>query len=114
MQEQMSGWPLCLPPHPPLCPPFHSLHSLLHPLADGCVFSVVPVEMVKATRKQQRKQQRKQEGGKRKGTRKLSKGASAWHKHMMKVYKEMKAKNPSTSLGDAMKAAKKRKGEMKE
>lgn len=64
--------------------------------------------MVKQSRKQ-----KKQQGGKRKGTRKLSKGASAWHKHMMKVYKEMKAKNPSTSLMQAMKEAKKRKGEMK-
>jgi hypothetical protein len=67
--------------------------------------------MATGTRKQ--KQQKKQQGGKRKGTRKLSKGASAWHKHMMKVYREMKAKDPKTSLMDAMKAAKKRKGEMK-
>ncbi len=62
-----------------------------------------------------RRQQKKQEGGKRKhkGTRKLGKKASAWHKHMMKVYREMKAEDPKTSLMDAMKAAKKRKGEMK-
>ena len=67
--------------------------------------------------KTQKRKQQKQEGGKRKGrkgTRKLSAGASAWHKHMMKVYKEMKAKNPATSLGDAMKAAKQRKGEMEQ
>lgn len=67
--------------------------------------------------KTQKRKQQKQEGGKRKGrkgTRKMSKGARKWHEHMMKVYKEMKAKNPATSLGDAMKAAKKRKGEMEQ
>jgi hypothetical protein len=63
---------------------------------------------------QQKKQQKKQEGGKRKGTRKLSKGASAWHKLVMDTYKDMKKKNPETRLMDAMKAAKKRKGEMKQ
>jgi hypothetical protein len=63
--------------------------------------------------KQSRKQQKKQEGGKRKGTRKLGKKASAWHSHVMKVYKEMKTKDASVRLMDAMKAAKKRKGEMK-
>lgn len=68
--------------------------------------------MAKTQKQRKQRQQKKQEGGKRKGTRKLSKGASAWLAHMMKVYKEMKAKNPATSLGDAMKAAKKRKGEM--
>jgi hypothetical protein len=74
-----------------------------------CVFSAGSIEMVK----QSRKQQKKQEGGKRKGTRKLGKKASAWHSHVMKVYKEMKAKDASVRLMDAMKAAKKRKGEMK-
>ncbi len=41
-----------------------------------------------------------QEAGKRKPP-------GAWTTHLMKVYKEMKAKNPDTKLGDAMKEAKK-------
>ncbi len=41
-----------------------------------------------------------QDGGKRKPP-------SEWTTHLMKVYKEMKAKNPDTKLGDAMKEAKK-------
>ncbi len=41
-----------------------------------------------------------QDGGKRKPP-------SEWTTHLMKVYKEMKAKNPETKLGDAMKEAKK-------
>lgn len=49
-------------------------------------------------RKESRKT-RKQAGGKRKPT--------AWMQKVMRVYKEMKAKNPNTRLGDAMKAAKK-------
>tara|TARA_Y100000389_G_scaffold140953_1_gene138814 strand:- start:520 stop:762 length:243 start_codon:yes stop_codon:yes gene_type:complete len=44
---------------------------------------------------------------KRSSKRKGKKPASAWNKHMMVVYKSMKAKNPSVKLGDAMKAAKK-------
>jgi hypothetical protein len=53
-------------------------------------------------------------GGKRKGTkkrstRKLSNGASNWQGKVMKVYKELKAKNPQTKLGDAMREASKRK-----
>lgn len=81
----------------------------LHRLPAGRVFSAVSVEMVKATRKQQRRQQKKQEGGKRKGTRKLGKKASAWHELVMKTYKEMKKKDASIRLMDAMKEAKKRK-----
>jgi hypothetical protein len=50
------------------------------------------------SRKESRKT-RKQAGGKRKPT--------AWMQKVMRVYKEMKAKNPNTRLGDAMKAAKK-------
>lgn len=49
-------------------------------------------------------------GKRRKGgrkSRKLSSGARAWRDHMMKTYREMKARNPNTRLGDAMKAAKK-------
>jgi hypothetical protein len=56
----------------------------------------------------------KTEGGKRKraSTRKLSKGASNWQQSVMKVYKELKAKNPEAKLRDAMveAAARKRKG----
>ena len=47
-------------------------------------------------------------GGKRK-TRKMSKGADSWRKSLMSVYKEMKAKNPNTKFGDAMKEASSRK-----
>lgn len=64
-----------------------------------------------------------QMGGKRKGkgkgkgkrsTRKLSNGASSWQSKVMKLYKEMKAKNPKTKLGDAMKRASelKKKGQL--
>lgn len=48
----------------------------------------------------------KGKGGK-KGTRKLSPALKAWNEKVMKVYREMKKKNPATKLGDAMKAAKK-------
>ncbi len=51
-----------------------------------------------------------QSGGRRrrgKKTRKMSSGADKWRQHMMKVYREMKARNPATKLGDAMRAAKK-------
>ena len=44
----------------------------------------------------------------KKGTRKLS----SWNLLVMKTFKEMKAKNPSVKLGDAMKAASRRKAEM--
>lgn len=50
----------------------------------------------RVNRKQTRKQTRKMAGGKR----------SAWLKKVMHVYKEMKARDPTTQLGDAMKAAK--------
>ena len=43
----------------------------------------------------------------KKGTRKLSPALKAWNEKVMKLYREMKAKNPATKLGDAMKAAKK-------
>jgi hypothetical protein len=39
------------------------------------------------------------------GKRKMSKGASAWHKQMMEVYRDMKKKDPSVKLGDAMRKA---------
>ena len=43
-------------------------------------------------------------GGKRKGT--------PWTAFVKKIHTELKKKNPSASLGDAMKAASKRKSEM--
>ncbi len=43
-------------------------------------------------------------GGKK--TRKLSPKLRAWNEKVMKIYREMKKKNPNTKLGDAMKAAK--------
>lgn len=54
---------------------------------------------VKATRKVSKKAGKK--------TRKLSPKLKAWNEKVMKIYREMKAKNPATRLGDAMKAAKK-------
>ncbi len=58
--------------------------------------------MAKSTRKVQKKSK-----GTRKGKRTLSPALKAWNDKVMKVYREMKAKNPKTKLGDAMKAAKK-------
>ncbi len=49
-----------------------------------------------------------QTGGRRRSHgRKMSSGAAKWRDHMMKVYREMKSRNPATKLGDAMRAAKK-------
>tara|TARA_Y100000768_G_scaffold388517_1_gene384905 strand:- start:2181 stop:2402 length:222 start_codon:yes stop_codon:yes gene_type:complete len=39
--------------------------------------------------------------------RKSNKGPTSWNKHMMAVYKSMKAKNPSYKLQNAMKDARK-------
>ena len=75
------------------------------------------------TRKNQmggkRNKRNKTEGGKSKSkgkrsTRKLSNGASNWQGKVMKLYKEMKAKNSKTKLGDAMKRASelKKKGQL--
>jgi len=67
------------------------------------VFSNPLVEQM-ATRRANRKS---------KGTRKAGKRAlSPWNKLVMKVYKEMKAKDKSIKFGDALKAASKRKSEM--
>lgn len=44
--------------------------------------------------------------GTRKGKRTLSPALKAWNEKVMKIYREMKKKNPATKLGDAMKAAK--------
>ena len=49
-------------------------------------------------------------GGKRK-TRKQSKGASSWVQSVMRVFKELKTKNPATKFRDALKEASKRKKE---
>ena len=50
----------------------------------------------------------KLQGGKRK-TRKQSKGATTWVQSVMRVFKELKAKNPATKFGEALKEASKRK-----
>jgi hypothetical protein len=55
----------------------------------------------------------KAKGGKR-STRQLSNGASNWQGKVMKIYKEMKAKDANVRLGDAMKRASqlKKKGQL--
>ena len=58
--------------------------------------------MAKATRKNMGKAK-----GTRKGKRTLSPALKAWNEKVMKVYREMKKKDPNTKLGDAMKKAKK-------
>jgi hypothetical protein len=45
----------------------------------------------------------------RKSSRKMSKGASSWNQLVMKVYKELKAKNKNVKLGEAMREASRRK-----
>jgi hypothetical protein len=73
------------------------------PLA--AVFSQAQVEqMAKGTRSNRK--------AAKKGTRKGKSGGTPWTKFVKKIYNEMKAKNPNTKLGDAMKAASKRKSEM--
>lgn len=47
-------------------------------------------------------------GGKRK-TRKMSKGADQWREGVMRVFKEMKAKDKNASFRDALKEASRRK-----
>ncbi len=54
--------------------------------------------MAGKTRKMQKR------GGKK--SRKLSPKLREWNEKVMKIYREMKKKNPNTKLGDAMKAAK--------
>jgi hypothetical protein len=55
----------------------------------------------------------KKEGGKRK-TRRMAKGPSDWNKKVMEVYRDMKKKDSSTKLGDAMRRASqmKKRGEL--
>jgi hypothetical protein len=68
-----------------------------------------------ATRKNMRKQSKSRKAGKAskanksRKTRKNQAGGkrSEWLQKVMRVYKEMKAKNPTVRLGDAMRAAKK-------
>lgn len=54
-----------------------------------------------ATRKSSRKSSRKASRKSRKG--------SDWNQAVMRVYKELKSKNPNTKLGEAMREASKRK-----
>jgi hypothetical protein len=56
--------------------------------------------MAKHTRKHRKSSHKK---------RRITKGASAWNKKVMEVYREMKRKNPNVKLGDAMKEAARRK-----
>ena len=71
--------------------------------------------MSKQTRKQQKQdggkkqKQQKQQGGKKRATRKMGKGASKWNELVMKVYKDLKKKDPNVKLGAAMKEASRRK-----
>lgn len=58
----------------------------------------------KADRKNRKNGTRKQSGGKRAPT--------PWTRLVQRVYKELKAKDPSARLGDAMKVASTRKNEM--
>ena len=60
-----------------------------------------------------KRKSKKSKGGKR-ATRKLSNGASNWQSKVMKIYKEMKAKDANVKLGDAMKRASqlKKKGQL--
>lgn len=57
------------------------------------------------TRKMEKSKKSKAKKGK--SSRKLSPALKAWNEKVMKKYREMKARNPATKLGDAMKAAKK-------
>jgi len=54
--------------------------------------------------KAEKKSRKASKGGKK--TRKLSPKLREWNEKVMKLYREMKKKNPETRLGDAMKAAK--------
>ena len=59
---------------------------------------------VSKVEKKSRKAGKGSKGGKK--TRKLSPKLREWNEKVMKLYREMKKKNPETRLGDAMKAAK--------
>jgi hypothetical protein len=64
-------------------------------------------KMAKGTRKASKAPKGKAAKGTRKGKRTLSPALKAWNEKVMKLYREMKKRNPETKLGDAMKAAKK-------
>lgn len=55
-----------------------------------------------STRKASRKSSRK-------ASRKATRKGSDWNQAVMRVYKELKSKNPNTKLGEAMREASKRK-----
>ena len=63
--------------------------------------------MAKSTRKVAKVAKATKAKATRKGKRTLSPALKKWNEKVMKVYREMKKKDPSTRLGDAMKAAKK-------
>ena len=74
-------------------------------LLAAVVFSQAQVEqMAKGTRSNRK--------AAKKGTRKGKRAGTPWTKFVKKIYNEMKPKNPNTKLGDAMRAASKRKSEM--
>jgi len=86
----------------------------MHQALGNFKIDTVNRNMSKQTRKQSKQQggkkqkQQKQQGGKR-GTRKMGKGASKWNELVMKVYKDLKKKDPNVKLGAAMKEASRRK-----
>ena len=59
----------------------------------------------KVSKKAMRRTKRPKKSTKKKS--KGKKGPTDWNTHLMKVYKEMKAKDSKVRFGDAMKAAKK-------
>ena len=81
----------------------------MHQALGNFKIDTVNRNMSKQTRKQEGGKKQKQEGGKKRGTRKMSKGASKWNELVMKVYKDLKKKDPNVKLGAAMKEASRRK-----
>jgi len=63
----------------------------------------VKQRMSKKAMRRQGRQTKKKSAPKKKG----KKGPTDWNMHLMKVYKEMKAKDSKVRFGDAMKSAKK-------
>ena len=63
---------------------------------------------VKSASKKMAQSVRMRRGGPtKKRSKKAKKSGNDWNKHVMKVFAELRAKNPDAKLGDAMKAAKK-------
>jgi hypothetical protein len=88
----------------------------MHQALGNFKIEIVNRNMSKQTRKQQggkkQQKQQKQEGGKKhgkRGTRKMSKGASKWNELVMKVFKELRQKDKTVKLGEAMTEASRRK-----